>query len=115
MQLFSFFDPENMKKPPSKVAHNQPPTFFFKTGPAAQTAQKQKSRTPKSPLLQDWVFRLGEFLKNSAAACSSEKNPTGEVQENQQLFDVSYHCYFLSCPVGLLSEEQTAAEFLKNS
>ena len=68
MQLFSAdaivftkkkFDPENMKKPPSKFAHNQPPTFFLCTSPAAQTAQKQKSRTTKSPLMQDWVFRLG--------------------------------------------------------
>ena len=23
-----FFAPENMKKPPSKVAHNRPPIFF---------------------------------------------------------------------------------------
>ena len=52
-------DPENMKKPPSKVAHNRPQTFFFSTGQAAQTAQKQRSCTPKSPLMQDWVFRLG--------------------------------------------------------
>ena len=33
MQLFSadtiVFSPENMKKPPSKVAHNRPPTFFM--------------------------------------------------------------------------------------
>ena len=75
MQLFSadaivfsklfliFFDLENMKKPPSKVAHNQPPTFFLCTGPAAQTAQKQKSLTTKSPLMQDWVFRLGIQVK----------------------------------------------------
>ena len=28
MQLFSA-DPENMKKMPSKVAHNRPPTFFM--------------------------------------------------------------------------------------
>ena len=49
-------------KPPSKVAHNRPPTFFFSTGTAAQTAQKHKSRTPKSPLMQDWVFRLGRFV-----------------------------------------------------
>ena len=48
-----------MKKPPSKVAHNRPPTFFLCTGPAAQTAKKQKSCTTKSPLMQDWVFRLG--------------------------------------------------------
>ena len=48
------FDTENMKKPPSKVAHNQPPTFFsFSNG------QKQKSCTPKIPLMQDWAFRLG--------------------------------------------------------
>ena len=52
-------DPENMKKTQSKVAHNWPPIFFFSTGPAAQTAQKLKSRTPKSSLMQDWVFRLG--------------------------------------------------------
>ena len=37
------------------------PHFFFSTGPAAQTAQKQKSRTTKSPLMQDWVFRLGKY------------------------------------------------------
>jgi hypothetical protein len=52
------FAPENMKKPLSKVAHNRP-IFFFSTGPAAQTARKQKSRTTKSPFMQDWVFRLG--------------------------------------------------------
>ena len=44
-----------MKKLPSKVAHNRP----LSTGPAAQTAQKQKARTTKSPLMQDWLFRLG--------------------------------------------------------
>ena len=54
-----FFAPENMKRPPSKVAHNRPRSFFFSTGLAAQTAQKQKSSTTKSPLMQDWVFRLG--------------------------------------------------------
>jgi hypothetical protein len=37
------------------------PTFFYAlcTGPAAQMAQKQKSLTTKSPLMQDWVFKLG--------------------------------------------------------
>ena len=58
-----FFAPENMKKTPSKVAHNRPRPFFFITGLAAQTAQKQNSRTTKRPLMQDWVFRLG--LRNS--------------------------------------------------
>ena len=47
-----------MKKLPSKVAHNWP-RFFFSTGPAAQTAQKQKSHTTTSPLMQNWLFRLG--------------------------------------------------------
>ena len=32
-----FFAPENMKNPPTKVAHNRP-NFFFSTDPAAQTA-----------------------------------------------------------------------------
>ena len=59
---YSVFDPQNMKKLTSKVAYNRPPTFFSSTGPAAQMAQKQKSRTPKSPLTQDWVFRLGYLL-----------------------------------------------------
>ena len=48
-----------MKKSPLKVTHNRPPTFLLCTGSAAQTAQKQKFRTTKSPLMQDWVFRLG--------------------------------------------------------
>ena len=47
-----------MKKTHSKVAHNRPRPFFFSTGLAAQTAQKQKSRTTKSPLMQDRVFFL---------------------------------------------------------
>ena len=71
MQLFSMdtivfskkkieflFDLKNMKKTPSKVAHNRPQLFLC-TGPAAQTAQKQKSRITQGPLMQDWVFRLG--------------------------------------------------------
>ena len=55
------FDPENMKKLPSKVGQNRPLTFFLCSGLAAQMAQKQKSRTTKSPLMQDWVFRLGSY------------------------------------------------------
>ena len=34
------------------------PQFFLRTGPAAQMHQKQKSRTTKSPIMQDWVFRV---------------------------------------------------------
>jgi len=40
------------------------PQLFLSTGPAAQTAQKQKSLTNKSPLMQDWIFRQGLYLKN---------------------------------------------------
>ena len=47
-----------MKKPPSKVAHDWP-IFFSRTGLAAQPSQNQKSRTTKSPLMQDWEFKLG--------------------------------------------------------
>ena len=36
-------------------------------GLAAQTAQKQKSRTTKSPLMQDWVFRLGSTGRLSSS------------------------------------------------
>ena len=55
---YFFFDPENMKKPPSKAAHNWPLTFLC-TGPVAAQTKKQKSCATKSPLMQDWVLRLG--------------------------------------------------------
>ena len=41
---------ENLKKLASKVAHNLPATIFSNNALAAQTAQKQKSRTPQKPL-----------------------------------------------------------------
>ena len=61
-----------MKKPLSIVAQ----TFFFSIVLAAQTAPKQKSRTIKSPLMQEWVpyspkqkhvllFRKSDFFKVS--------------------------------------------------
>ena len=56
--FFNFLYPWKHKKMSSK-AHNRPKIIFFSTGPAAQMAQKQKSRTTKSRLMQDWVFRLG--------------------------------------------------------
>ena len=62
-----FFAPENMKKTPLKVVYNWQ-RFFSRAGPAAQTAQKQKSRTTKSPLMQDWgrsyVFKICHLLRN---------------------------------------------------
>ena len=49
-----------MKKPPSKVAHNRPRPFF---SVLARLPKRPKNRNPvhtaKSPLMQDWVFRLG--------------------------------------------------------
>ena len=45
-----------MKKPPSKVAHNQPPTFFY-------VLAWLSKRTIKIPLMQDWVFKLGLKLR----------------------------------------------------
>ena len=73
MQLFSaniivfskkefknFLTPKAWKKRPQKLLIIGPQTFFSVLARLpAQTAQKQKSRAPKSPLIQDWVFRLG--------------------------------------------------------
>ena len=66
MQLFSADATIFKKKLPLKTWKTRPqklliigPELFFSTGPAAQTAQKQKSLTTKSPLMQDWGFRLG--------------------------------------------------------
>ena len=88
-----------MKKPPSKVAHNQPSTFFFNTGPAAKTAQKQKSRTPKSPLMQDWVFRLGKHANNYCIVPLPNVNDPLETRtcpnykETVRVFKMTYRIY----------------------
>ena len=50
--------PKTWKNRPQKLLIIGP-NFFLCTGLAAQTAQKQISRTTKSPLMQDWVFRMG--------------------------------------------------------
>ena len=47
-EIWKKFDPENMKKRPSKVAHNQSPNLFM-NWPSCPTGQKQKSRTTKGP------------------------------------------------------------------
>ena len=47
-----------MKNHPQKLFIISP-QFSLWTGLASQTAQKQKSHTTYSPLMQDWVFRLG--------------------------------------------------------
>ena len=57
--LNSFFDLENMKKTRPQKLLIIGPQLVLRTNPTAQTAQKQKSRTTKCPLMQDWIFRLG--------------------------------------------------------
>ena len=100
-----------------KVAHNQPPTFFLYTGPAAQTAQKQKSSTTKSPLMQDWVFRMGmygnylpnwlvEFKLNGQTVLSKYKvklcqnvwfqNGTNVNKQPQRIYLLPYNPRFLT-------------------
>ena len=62
MQLFSaddieFFkiikkkkiDPENMKKPPSKVAHNRPQLFFYVLARLPKRPRNRNSIPPKAP------------------------------------------------------------------
>ena len=39
-ELKKKIDHQNTKKPPLKIAHNRPPTFFLCTGLAPQTTQK---------------------------------------------------------------------------
>ena len=48
------FSHENMKKPLKVTSNNN-----FHYWPNWPNGPKQKSRTTKSPLMQDWVFRLG--------------------------------------------------------
>ena len=63
MQRYSiFFDPKNMKKTPSKVAHNWPPTFFYVLARLPKRPKNRNPVPPKAPLMQDWVFRLGVLL-----------------------------------------------------
>ena len=57
--LKSFLTPKNRHQKLLIIG----PQLFLCTGLAAQTAQKQKSRTTKSPLIQDWAFRLGLHAK----------------------------------------------------
>ena len=55
-----FLPLKTWKKHPKKLLIIGPDPYCI--GPAAETAQKQESRTTKSPLMQDWAFRLGLYL-----------------------------------------------------
>ena len=43
------FDPENMKTPPSKVAHNRPPTFFCVLAWLPKRPRNRNPVPPKAP------------------------------------------------------------------
>ena len=66
MQLFSAvffkkkFDPENINKLPSKVAHDRPPTFFFSTGPAAK---RPKIPYPQKSLIAELDIYTGHITQ----------------------------------------------------
>ena len=67
--------------------------FFFSNGRAAQIAQKQKSCTPKSSLMQDWVFRLGSSsdtagVRNTPKISRSE-NSTATVAHSTAYFSTN--------------------------
>ena len=59
-------------------------------------AQKQKSRTTKSPLLQDWVFRLGSYVKFIAT-----RVPTFFGYIISVLANVLFFVFFSAYPVSL--------------
>ena len=44
------FDPENMKKPPSKVAHNGPLTFIFMYWPGCPNSPESEIPYHQKPL-----------------------------------------------------------------
>ena len=43
-----FFAPENMKKPPSKVAHNRPPLFFSVLARLPKQPKNRNTVPPKA-------------------------------------------------------------------
>ena len=55
------------------------------------------------------------MLKNYAAVCSSDTIPTGEVDADEFHYVVFYLLYFSTSLVSILSVEQEAAEFSKDS
>ena len=54
------FNPENMKKPLSKVAHNRPPTFFSVLARLPKRPKNRNPVPPKAPYYRtgylDWEF-----------------------------------------------------------
>ena len=80
MQLFSadaivfskkkiFFDPENIKKLPSKVAHVRPPTFFYILD---QLPKRPKNRNPVPPKAPECRTR---YLDWAPTAVASDMQP----------------------------------------
>ena len=47
--LLCKLDPENMKKTPSKIAHNRPPTFFYVLARLPKWPRNRNPVPPKAP------------------------------------------------------------------
>ena len=100
--LWCFQKFENTNKMPSKVPHNRPPTFFFSTGLAAQTARKQKScMYHQNPLVQCKTGYLKWGMEPICKPLEESKTPYNSIPEEflLGLFDVfsefSDSCFML--------------------
>ena len=58
------------------------------TGRASQRAPKQKSHTTKSPLMQDWVFRLGLYMHCRASTGPEQGFPKVVFPHREILFSL---------------------------
>ena len=98
--------------------------FYHEEGFAWFENSKKKS-CPDTFLLA-YLFsisRRSRLVKNYTAICFSERLPNGKDEEYQRKCHLStlfhfitfYLCYFLTFPVAILSEKQSAAELFKNS
>ena len=76
-EILNFFAPENMTKTPAKVTTN----FFFQYCP---NGPKTQTLTPKSPLLQEWVFRQIHRKFGIRETCD-------EYVHSQQYFSTVFH------------------------
>ena len=132
MQLFSadaaifsiFFSHENIKKTPSKVAHNRPQTFFSSTGPAAQTSPDLHFRFIKKPnpnesllvsgvvpfvvkTISQFTIHNSHFLVLSFSSiwwmCCLKHKWILQLSTNVKLHNLTYYCDFRTMLTVLFS------------
>ena len=72
--------------------------------PAAQMAQKQKSRTIKSPLMQDWVLRMRNYLSFSLWKVYISVAKSRSFVPRKQANALAFHMRALSSFARLLKE-----------